>query len=80
MFVIAPSTIWLLYFSVNIQQGVSGCECDMRILAIFFYLLLTFLKKYVIIYKDESGIPPLDAKVAGTTPRQHEKGHYNNMK
>lgn len=29
--VIAPSTIWLLYFSVNIQQGVSGCECDMRI-------------------------------------------------
>ena len=31
MFVIAPSTIWLLYFSVNIQQGVSGCECDMRI-------------------------------------------------
>ncbi len=49
-------------------------------LAMFFYLLLTFLKKYVIIYKDESGIPPLDAKVAGTTPRQHEKGHYNNMK
>ena len=35
---------------------------------------------YEIIYKDESGIPPLDAKVAGTTPRQHEKGHYNNMK
>ena len=52
MFVIAPSTIWLLYFSVNIQQGVSGCECDMRIYALQSLLrhsdpaTCTFVRKF----------------------------------